>query len=58
MERILSLLFPPRLPRIEEFQEQASADPFASDVNESGLVGRAQPKKYRDGIERHFAENI
>jgi hypothetical protein len=52
IERILSVLFPPRLPgRIDrevqveyEFQEQGSAGPV-------------KRKLYRNGIERFYAEN-
>lgn len=47
---ILSRLFPPRLPsRIQDWGERTEYD-------EQGSVGKPQRKKYRDGIERHFAE--
>jgi hypothetical protein len=48
--RLLSRLFPLRLPsRIKDWESRAEYD-------EQGSAGAAKRKKYRDGIERHFAE--
>lgn len=52
VERALSFLFPLRLPSPirdwEDREEQA--------IVEQGCAGPAKRKKYRDGVERHFAE--
>lgn len=51
-EKLLSLLFPPRLPRIIERREVSV---ICDDVPESGcrVIHR---QGYRDAIERHWAE--
>ena len=49
-EALLSTLFPPKLPRLHEWD--APVTPF----DEQGACGEAQPRKYRDAIERHWAE--
>ena len=50
--RILSLLFPPKLPgRIESWE------PPASPLAEQGCAGPVKLKKYKDGIARYLAEN-
>lgn len=57
IQKILSTIFPPKLsgslPRHRELIFRVGLiedDPGA-------VLGKAQPKKYRDGIERYFAEN-
>ena len=58
MDRILSVLFPPRLPRRAEPQTfPAVSDPMLDPLNnmEHG-IGEVRQKPYRDGIERFFAE--
>jgi hypothetical protein len=48
--RILSFLFPPKLPRpIQDWG--GPAEPF----DEQGWAGNVQ-RRYRNGIERHFAQ--
>lgn len=56
--KLLSILFPPQLTRVDYFQESCVAgrqDPFYLPVTESG-VGVARPKPYANGIERMAAE--
>jgi hypothetical protein len=49
--RVLSWLFPPRLPRrLEDWPE-----PVKWEIHEQGWAGNVQ-RHYRDGIERHWAE--
>jgi hypothetical protein len=58
VESVLSFLFPVKLPRAVVRQTApASYDPVLTPLNmmEHGC-GNAQPKPYRDGIARHFAE--
>jgi len=51
--RLLSILFPPRLPgHIRDWGERS--EPIHE---EQGSASPARRKKYRNGIERHFAEN-
>jgi hypothetical protein len=51
--RVLAFLFPPKLPgRVEGWQDRVETVP-----QESGKAEPARRKQYRDGIERHFAEN-
>lgn len=51
--RILSYLFPPRLPgRITDWE-----GPREAWFHEQGAVGPVQLRKYRDGIDRYLAEN-
>jgi len=53
MDRLLSFLFPPKLPgRIRDWGTRV--DP---DMVEEGSAGPAKPKRYRNGIERFYAEN-
>jgi hypothetical protein len=50
ISHLLSKLFPPKLPgRLSVRDEQG--------FDEQGCAGNVQPKQYRNGIERHFAEN-
>jgi hypothetical protein len=52
--RVLAFLFPPKLPgRVEGWQDRVEA----AVPQESGQAGPARRKQYRNGIERHFAEN-
>ena len=51
--RILSRLFPPRLPGPIKGWE-GSREPWFS---EQGSAGPVRPRPYRDGIERFYAEN-
>lgn len=51
LARLLSLLFPPRLPNAVEDWE-----PPADPRQEQGWAGNRKRKPYRDGIARHFAE--
>jgi len=48
--RLLSWLFPPKLPRVTAW------DGPRTEYDEQGSVGPVRRKQYRDGIERHFAE--
>lgn len=50
---ILSLLFPPKLPSPIQNWEERTENTF----EEQGCAGTAKRKRYRNGIERHFAEN-
>ena len=52
--KILSLLFPPRLPGQVRDWDARVPDAELDD----SWAGPAKRKRYRDGIERHFAENI
>lgn len=56
--KILAMLFPPKLPVINEIHREPvdHFDPLGSEVTECGIVA-VRPKLYRDGIERHFAES-
>lgn len=51
---LVSLLFPPKLPVIVEFREKVSG--YEPEQMGDGIVGRVKPRKYRDGIDRHFRE--
>ncbi len=51
IEQTLSALFPPSLASLGKVW---IADP--EDFDEQGAAGKAKRKKYRDGIERTFAE--
>jgi hypothetical protein len=48
---ILSTTFPPSLRSLGKVRIDEPGE-----FDEQGAVGKAQPKKYRDGIERTFAE--
>lgn len=49
---LLSKLFPPILPgHVRDWSEREEFWP-----REEGSAAPARPKKYRDGIDRHFAE--
>jgi hypothetical protein len=50
LEKLLSLLFPVRLPGKIEYKQPA-------EFQEQGSCGEPKIKKYRNGIERYFAEN-
>ena len=53
LSNLLSILFPPVLPgRIRDW-EQRVEEAF----EEQGSAGPARPKRYRNGIDRYFAEN-
>jgi hypothetical protein len=53
ISRLLALLFPPRLPsQIPDWFERVECHAI-----EEGSAGPAKRKRYRDGIERWFAEN-
>lgn len=56
IERALSMLFPPRLPSIPELRERVRyTNGIEPEIPESGIMS-IRRKQYRDGIERHFAE--
>jgi hypothetical protein len=55
IELILSILFPPKLPRVETVPIVKLFDPAIDPLVEDGVVSPARPKQYRDGIERYFA---
>jgi hypothetical protein len=55
IEWILSVLFPPKLPRVEAVPIVKLFDPAIDPLVEDGVVSPARPKRYRDGIERYFA---
>ena len=56
LETLLSKLFPPRLPAVEEMRERIiNIETLRQDCLECGIVSKRE-KPYRDGIERHFAE--
>ena len=50
--RILSFLFPPRLGRIRNWDDR-----IETVVVEHGSAGPVMPRRYRNGIERYFAEH-
>jgi len=51
ISRLLGWLFPPVLPgRVRDWEER-----IAPEYHEQGWCGKVQ-RKYRDGIDRHFAE--
>lgn len=50
IEKILSILFPPRLGRIRNWE------PETRTREEQGWAGNVRPRLYRNGIERYFAE--
>jgi hypothetical protein len=54
IEIALAKLFPPRLPHIPEHRLAIHGDI----PEEHGKVLRVERKKYRDGIERVFAEGL
>lgn len=47
----LSMLFPPSLRSLGRLRVEEDAE-----FDEQGQAGPVREKKYRDGIERHFAE--
>ena len=50
--KILAMLFSPQLPgKIRDWDQRIEIE-----FDEQGSAGPARPKKYRDGIDRHFAE--
>jgi len=50
VKKLIARFFSPRLGRLHEW----SAPSLSCD--EQGSCGKAQPKKYKDAIERHWAE--
>lgn len=50
IETILAKLFPPKLPRLHEWKSPGT------EYAEQGSCGKAQPKQYKDAIDRHWAE--
>ena len=53
IQRILCKLFPPKIRvRVDGWRDRIE---FYTD--DQGSASPAQPKKYANGIERHFAEN-
>jgi hypothetical protein len=54
IERILSTLFPPKLPCLREYTGLVNEQP--EDIGD-GVIGHAKKKKYRDAIERYWAKS-
>jgi hypothetical protein len=51
MEHLLACCFPPKLGHIVDWPDKPI------ETIEQGSAGNVKQKKYRDGIERYFAEN-
>lgn len=60
MKNLLFRFFGPKFAKIslEDIPEVRSLDPFSTPILESGIVGLARPKKYRNGIERIRVEKL
>lgn len=59
IERLLSILFPPKMPTIQHLHERVSGFKHQVDENDAftdcGIVS-VREKQYKNGIERFFAD--
>ena len=55
IERLLALVAPPQLPGMIDIDEYIDHDAYSND--DSGIVGHARPRRYRDRLDRMQQES-